>query len=618
MKLGAYSGKNGHAGPARRTFGLAWLGLPAHPGIALFFLSLALSHHWYDIVKYSLYDQLAAESLEAALLGLLATALCVALARRLGSGDQNAVLSRLSLTLLPGVLFLFAPFRYAQLCRWLDHCQYWSDQFMVAGVVLCALVGLYTWWERAAACLAAWASTVRAGLERTPSWWLFLVVWIACIALLTWRGHGRLAHPELFAEGGRQFVAGALNHGWESLGFAYAGYFHTVPRLIALLAVSIAPVAYIPVFTSVSSILIAGAVSAFIVRPGFRWLIPSDAVRIVAALLLCLIPGLREVLANLPNLHYLLFVLLGLLIVKDPDEPYRAWELILAVLIVLSSGMVAALAPVVLLRLWLKMSASGGPSGIAARLRGNGREIALAAIIVLPTVAAGLSVLLGGPPAADQSTASPLAGADPAAVLSAWATVLAGSLFLHPIGGTVAVTEIMSTLPLWVLAVAGLAVFAALFHRLAVAADRRQSAYVLAWLSACFVLLLLLALVRNADLEMFLLDRQWFFFKWWMRYHYVFAAAGVLLWLFLLRPTGLLPARRAGNVLALTLCVAYASQAEWYFDIAQYGEQRRWSRTSAELEQAIQTGCPRRVTVRIYPGNWKFTYYAARENPSCE
>lgn len=616
MSRGAQATSSKTAKATRQPFPLRWLGLPEYPGIVVFFVSVALCHHLFDIIKHSDYEDMAAESLEAALLGLLAAAICVALVRRYCASNAGATLSRLSFVLLPGVLFVFAPFRYAQVCRWTGWCQDWSDLFLAAGAALGVFIGLYTWWKSFAARLEAWASWTRALLDRITAARLFLIVWVLCAALLAWRGYGRLAHPELFAEGGNRFVADALAQGWWSLGSAYAGYYHTLPRLVALLAIAVAPVAYIPAATTAASFLAAAAVSAFIVRPAFRWLIPSDTVRIVAALLLCLAPGLREVLGNLPNLHYLLFILLGLLVLKDPDEPYRAWELVLAGLAVMSSGMVAALAPAVLIRAWLSLSRSAG-RGLAARLRANTPEVIFAAIILVPTLVTAVLMLTGAETGGPQPADSSVGGLNPATVLQAWGTVLASSFLLHPLAGTVAVTEIMLTVSVWVLVVISITVFAILFGSLVMNGHRAQAMYLGAWLSAPFALILLLALVRGPDLRMFLITEDWNWYKWWMRYNYLFAVSGVILWLSLLRPTRLLPAGRLGNVLALTLCVAYVSQTNWYFDIKEYGNERRWDRTSAELERAIRTGCPRSVTVQLYPERWRFTYRAAKENPEC-
>lgn len=148
MKRGAHSGNRRPRGRLRRPFRLDWIGLPEYPGIVLFFLSVALSYHLFDVLlfeitKYSDYEALAAEPLKAALTGLLAAWISVTLVRRFRATDPGTVLSRLSITLLPGVLFIFAPFRYAQMCRWTDWCQYWSDLFLVAGIGLCVLAGLW-------------------------------------------------------------------------------------------------------------------------------------------------------------------------------------------------------------------------------------------------------------------------------------------------------------------------------------------------------------------------------------------------------------------------------------------------------------------------------------------
>jgi len=50
-----------------------------------------------------------------------------------------------------------------------------------------------------------------------------------------------LVHPQLFAEGGYVFFAGAYTDGLSSVLKPYAGYLHFVPRLVALGAMEIDP-----------------------------------------------------------------------------------------------------------------------------------------------------------------------------------------------------------------------------------------------------------------------------------------------------------------------------------------------------------------------------------------
>lgn len=585
--------------------------LPKHPGVAVFFVSLALSHHWYDILSEADYGDLAAETIEAVALGLLATAAGVAAIRRLRPDDCEAILARLSLTLLPGILFLFAPFRSAQVCRWTGYCDLWTDLFMLAGASLCIVVGIFVW----SVDTKRWTGTApgSGGLGRLRTALgsrLYPVTWLACTALLVWRGQDRLLHPELWAEGSRPFVSDALNLGWISLLEPHHGYYHTVPRLVALLATSLAPVTHIPTFTMTTCFLIAGAIPAFLVRPSFRWLIPSDGARFLGALLLCLVPALQGMLGGLPPLHYYLFVLLGLLILKDPSMPYRAWELVVALLIVFSSGMVAALAPAAFGRAWLLFHNDRGEG----RLRRRTRDIVLLLLIVAPSLFMGLAVLTAG------QTEAGVAGLNPAMLVEAYTTVINAFLLLHPFAGTIAATEMLYTIPETMLAVATLSVLAALFHRHRASGHTLQAGLVAVWLSGPLFLIALLALLRHPDLSMYRLEGLWRHLGWWMRYYYVFAATGVLLWLFLLRPTQLVPGRSAGNVAALTLCVAYASQANWYFDAERYGRERYWRQTSAELQRSVETGCPRSVTVKAYPEpeRWGFTYYAHVENQQCK
>jgi hypothetical protein len=107
----------------------------------------------------------------------------------------------------------------------------------------------------------------------------FIVVGITLVALRT---PGQWSNPAFYAEDGQIFFSQQLQSGVSSLFQPYNGYFHLVPRLIALLA-SPAPAFYQPlVFAACSAVLQTLAASFFLLR-GNRVLVHSDAIRIAAA-----------------------------------------------------------------------------------------------------------------------------------------------------------------------------------------------------------------------------------------------------------------------------------------------------------------------------------------------
>lgn len=594
---------------------LRWTGLPEYPGVVLFFVCVAVSHELLEIVQGGKYHKLSYKPIEAALLGILLAAAFTALVRRFCPQRGVALLGALSVAMLPSILFVFAPFRYLIECRHWGTCDFWTNPLLLTGISLCIITGVFNGFDTIRGGVEALNDKVHAWFQGKPSRVLFLGAWVACTALLAWRGFDRLIRPELFAEGGTQYVGLALNLGWSSLGSMYDGFLHVVPRLISLLATSLAPVPYIPAVIVTACYLIAGASAAFIVRPAFRWMIPSDAVRFTAAILLCLIPSYRETLGNLANLHWILFWVLALMVLKDLSRPYRAWELVMALLVVLSTNLVAALAPAAAIRLWLVQSGNhDGCSGTSVRARGP--EAIFALIIIGPTILYALAMLWGGAGPDDERTL--LGGLDPAAVLRAWITTLISTFLLNPLSGPGVATEIVTMVSHLALATIAAAVVCILFRHRSRNERHAGSALILAWFAVPYAIIAMIALARSSTLKPFLLDEMWKIYKWWMRYHYLPVGFGIVAWLALLRPTRLLPGRGAANVLALTLCVVSLSQAGWYFEVRKYGEERRWLQSSAKLERAIRTGCPRVVTVRTYPAHWEFEYRSDEDGVDCE
>jgi hypothetical protein len=593
---------------------LRWTGLPEFPGVVLFFVCVALSHELLDIIQSGKYHKLSYKPIEAALLGILLAAAFTALVRRFCPRRGAALLGALSIAMLPSVLFVFAPFRYLIECRYWGTCDFWTNPLLLTGISLCVITGIFNGFDTIRGGVEALNDKVHSWFQGKSSQALFLSAWVACTALLAWRGFDRLIHPELFAEGGAQYVGQALNLGWSSLGVTYDGFLHVVPRLISLLATSLAPVPYIPAVTVATCYLLAGASAAFIVRPVFRWLIPSDAVRFAAAILLCLIPAYRETLGNLANLHWILFFVLSLMVLKDPSRPYRVWELLVALLVVVSTNLVAALAPAAIIRLWLVQAGiRGGGSGTDVRARAP--EAIFTLLIIGPTILYTLAMLWGGSGPDDGRAL--LGALDPAVLLRAWRTTLISTFLLNPLSGPGVATEIVSMISHLALATIAGAVLCILFWYRSRNERHAESALILAWFAVPYAIIAMIALARSSSLKPFLLEEMWKIYKWWMRYHYLPVVFGIVAWLALLRPTRLLPGRHAANVLAVTLCVVSLSQAGWYFEVRKYGEERRWLQSSATLERAIRTGCPRVVTVRTYPGHWKFEYRADEKGVEC-
>jgi len=454
-----------------------------------------------------------------------------------------------------------------------------------------------------------------------PRFWL---VYGACLALLAFRGRDRLSHPDLFAEGIR-FVGEALNDGWAALLSPYDFYLHVAPKLVALLAIELAPVEQIPLFTNAVCFAVTAGAMASISRPCFRWLIPSDGARICLAVLLVLVPGLVEMLGNLPNLHWALLVLMATLLLKDPEHPYTAWELALALLAMLSSASAIVFLPVAFLRLafswqrrWLR-AAVGAPDPYP-------RDAVFFSMLLLVTV-----YLFTGFAASDASVGigridivGAARGLDE--LLPNLGALFSTFYFLHPFMGTQNTTDFLQAAPLYPLIAVSAAVVLLLVARLLRGGERET------WLIPAWLVSLLLAAV------MLSIVRYWSFYgvfsfpyqNWWFRYNFFFASTGLIVWFMLLRVESLTKLRRWPNAVMWILAIAYAVQAPATtvdappphnanaFAVNRYEETRYWARTADELERSMRTGCPATVELFAAPGGkWSVVYESDAAGGDC-
>src|ERR1035437_2093481 len=138
--------------------------------------------------------------------------------------------------------------------------------------------------------------------NRTPCWQIVSVLLLAA-GIIFLRKPDRFYAPQLFAEDGVIFFAGAYEHGWHSLLMPYAGYLHSLPRVIALLADSLDPL-WVPAVYNYSAIFVILAVIALIFSP--RVHLPAKP---ILGLAVVLVPHTAEVYAHLTNMQWSLAVI---------------------------------------------------------------------------------------------------------------------------------------------------------------------------------------------------------------------------------------------------------------------------------------------------------------------
>jgi hypothetical protein len=174
---------------------------------------------------------------------------------------------------------------------------------------------------------------------------LWFLVFIAFLALLVSRRPDVLLYPQLYAEDGKVFYAGAFNNGWMSLFEPFAGYFHAAPRIVALLATAF-PLAWGPFITAFAALSIEAGLATFIVSDRLAAQLPSRWLRIAIALVLIGAVNAKEVYGNMANAQWFLAIwMVALLASSKGNKPLEAvWAAICALTGPLSI-VVAAMTP---------------------------------------------------------------------------------------------------------------------------------------------------------------------------------------------------------------------------------------------------------------------------------
>lgn len=212
------------------------------------------------------------------------------------------------------------------------------------------------------------ATVVRLAREHPRT---VLVVFGVVCALTAWLRLPAIARDTFWAEDGHLFVEAAVNGGAQSLFLPYAGYLHTVPRLVAL-AVVVLPVPVWALATTAASCLIAGAL-AVCVFVCTRDVVPWMPARVFIAALTVMAPlGPREVIGDLTNIHSLFLWTLFWMLLARPRTRGGAVALgAIGLLGALTEVQALFLLPLVLLRphgqeRWIVRA--GVLAGLAAQL----------------------------------------------------------------------------------------------------------------------------------------------------------------------------------------------------------------------------------------------------------
>jgi hypothetical protein len=190
--------------------------------------------------------------------------------------------------------------------------------------------------------------TGRAGFARLLADPPGAAVLAVCAGILGLRRAEAWSNPQFWAEDGH-FYERAYVIGWRALALPYNGYLHTVPRLVAALAVrldpALAPAFFVGCATLLTLYVASRALSVRCPLPRFAG---------CCALAVALVPNTGEVLLNIVNIQWVLAGALVLLLLSgDPEGPGQwAHDAISAAAIGLTGPFCIILAPLFAWRAW--------------------------------------------------------------------------------------------------------------------------------------------------------------------------------------------------------------------------------------------------------------------------
>jgi hypothetical protein len=147
------------------------------------------------------------------------------------------------------------------------------------------------------------------------------------LVILFFRKPDALTNARLCFEDGTVFFGQAITFGWQSITIPYAGYYHTVPRLVAILFDVIVPPENMGIAYNIAAGIIAAIVSIAIsfsrFNFGVKWLFPVIPL---------LMPHGGEVFLTLTNVQWIIAPYFMLLCIQDRD-PKREIRLIQPIIV---------------------------------------------------------------------------------------------------------------------------------------------------------------------------------------------------------------------------------------------------------------------------------------------
>jgi hypothetical protein len=213
-----------------------------------------------------------------------------------------------------------------------------------------------------------------------------VLVFLFCVLIVASRRPDVLFHAQFWAEDGKFWYADAYNLG-ALAPFLHpaAGYFQTLPRLAALMAVAL-PLPLAPLALNCIAIVIQVLPACFLVSSRCRNL-GTSAGRALFAFLYLALPNSKEMHANITNAQWILAFLALLIIFAEPPKTvlWNAFDLGILLLSALTGPFIIFIAPIALIFYWMEppsrrraslvgVSAAGAAMQLASVLIAGGAE----------------------------------------------------------------------------------------------------------------------------------------------------------------------------------------------------------------------------------------------------
>lgn len=404
-------------------------------------------------------------------------------------------------------------------------------------------------------------------------------VWAVFFVLTIIKGSDRLLHAGIWAEDGKVFLKQAFELGWSSLLTPYDGYFHSLPRLIAL-AVSWLPLVFIPT----AIVLICYAIFAYsisiIISESYRWLFPHKIFAVFCGLLLLLSPGQLVMLGNTANLHWYLLFILAIYGLKDIDKSYTVVELSIALICIASEGAALILTPLYISRIVIKKYRESGDC------RG---EYLILFFIFLFTL---INIFFTQP--AERSNLE----------LSSFSAIFLNHLYYFFILHIFTGDSLLSMIPDNKVTLKYFAIFLCLclFYWFS---KKWQDHYLLIIVFSLCSLLLppMIAAVRPHNISIITDYFHYDTYDWFrFRYSFFIPAVASIFWCFVI--SRIFRPRWLTSVLIFTILSIQIYGGRYRLAIDRYEEIDDWYLKAPMLEKSFSLGCPSSVLVKISPPGW--------------